>query len=809
MICDIKNITLKHRSIFGMKASSLGEMMNNNINVPKGLALSSEIYDEFLRDNGFAYEIDEYLQNNEDIQTFISNGSFSEKVTSKLEEFYHRSIETNKTKKFVVRSSALCEDNEEFSMAGLFSSYINLCSFDEIVTSIKKCYASLFEDKVLAFMVNNSLDMKKLKMAVLVQEFIEGEISGVIFSADNIEMNSEIICINFVEGICEKYVSGKASSSLYKIDKFTGKEVSKVVSDEVRSIPAQLLEKLYNKTLKIEKIFGCFQDVEWTIQNEEIYILQSRPITTFKEKNFIINWKQPKDKEYSWRLGPPFPFPPLVLDICPIEEEAFLQGAYETGYNEHCMARTIQNGYIYFRKKEIMDCKKKREAFFKYVDDMFEKGINIFQDVIKPELDKRRNILNNFLNKKLSNMDLIKFLDLSIEYLKVSSRSHWPAQGGIRYIESFRKYCKGILGKISTQDYYDLIYQQSMLTKEREALIKMADIVKLDAYLIKLFDKCKYDEILVNKLKKYPQSIVLIKCVQDYLKDYGISEAGFDDAIRPVLWERQDGVVRKIKAMLEIDSKKYFDSIKAIGENKEKVIKNILMKLNKAEQDSFFEKLKVAEKAFLVADDHNYYIDRQAWGYLRLAVMEAGKALAAETIISNEKDIFFLRLEEIKRALINKNIKDINVKERKELLKKQKHLLPPRNIGQQQEKAKNSDVKNENKIESDQIITELKGIATFDGKIRGKVRKGIPKDIGEDCILVVHDGHGTDIIHLLSKVKGLIFENGSPFDHLGIISREMNIPAIYYVKDAFVKLKQEAVIEIDGDSNSIKIVSSK
>lgn len=97
------------------------------------------------------------------------------------------------------------------------------------------------------------------------------------------------------------------------------------------------------------------------------------------------------------------------------------------------------------------------------------------------------------------------------------------------------------------------------------------------------------------------------------------------------------------------------------------------------------------------------------------------------------------------------------------------------------------------------------GTATFDGKIKGKIVKGIPKIINDDCILVVFHGHSSDITHLLSRVKGLIFENGSPFDHLGIVTREMNIPAIYYVNNALSILKDGDLVEIDGTKGVINL----
>jgi len=808
MIRNIKELKLKDKFIFGTKASALGELINNRINVPEGFALSTEIFEEFLQYNSFPYTYSDYMIRNEEIQDFILNSKFSDTALLELKKYYLAITNNHKFATFAVRSSSLCEDTKNFSMAGMFNSYVNLSSFELVIESIKKCYASLFQDKVLAFAINNNISMEKLKMGVIIQRFIEGDFSGVNFSADVIEMNFETVCINIVSGTCENYVSGKISSSLYKLDKQTGREISSIIVTDSPEPSSKILERLFHKTLEVEEIFKCFQDIEWTIHNNELYILQSRPITTFKNKQFDLNWKKPEDAEYEWWLGPPFPFPQLVLDICPVEEAAFLQGAYKTGYSERNMARIIQNGYIYFRNKALPNFKEKREKFFNEVDNLSEQGLNIFQDVLQPKLDELICKLNNYLNKNLSYEELTEFLDLALEYLKKATSFHWPAEAGIRYIEIFNKYCDNILGELTQRDYYDLIYKKSIITKEREILFDMADLVKSDTSLIRLFNSCLYDEILFLKLKNYDKGIKLLDKIKVYLQEFGICDAGYDDFIRPVLIERPEGIISKIRSLLEIDSESFFKSITLIEKNKERILETILKKLSKEKYNSFKKKLEVAEKAFLVTDTHNYYIERQSWGYLRLAVMEVAKVLKAANIISEVKDVFYLTFDELKADLSLKTINPSLITKRKKLFEKQKGLLPPRNIGKAFTSSLNSidKVKVHSENNSSKAVAELKGMATFNGKIKGRITKGIPQSIDDDCILVVFHGHCADITHLLRRVKGLIFENGSPFDHLGIISREMNIPAIYYVKNALSLLNDGDIVEIDGTNNVIDLI---
>jgi Phosphoenolpyruvate-protein kinase (PTS system EI component in bacteria) len=293
-----------------------------------------------------------------------------------------------------------------------------------------------------------------------------------------------------------------------------------------------------------------------------------------------------------------------------------------------------------------------------------------------------------------------------------------------------------------------------------------------------------------------------------YLQKFGVCSVDYDDYIQPVLFERPEGIIKKLRAVFEVDNKVFFNSIDNIIRNKQKILEKISKLLSEEEYLTFQKKLNSAEKAFLVTDTHNYYIERQSWGYLRLAVMKAAKIMKSKDIINNTDEVFFLTFEELIKSLEMKKVNSSVVIERKKIFQNQKSLLPPRYIGKDFMKCSNSINRDKCESVSNSSIAQLslKGIATFQYKIKGKIIKGIPQNLDEDCILVVFHGHASDITHLLRRVKGLIFENGSPFDHLGIISKEMNIPVVYYVNNALSILNNGDLVEIDGTKGEINIL---
>jgi rifampicin phosphotransferase len=799
MIKSLKDIGLECQLEYGGKAACMGELKRQGIRVPSGFALSWNVFAEVLEYNRFPYKRGEYLAFSEEIRAFIMQCVFPPDLIAELGGYFRDLTNQSQENSYIARSSALCEDTGSHSFAGIFETYGNLSSLDDVLHAIKKCYASLFSDKALSYMRRNGWMLENLKMGVIVQEFISGELSGVNFSADTVHMNADVMHINAVKGGCSEYVGGALPSCIYRLDKSSVKVIESHIPEKAPTLNEGHINKLYEITMEIEKLFGGYQDIEWTMRGQELFILQSRPITTFRICNFEVVWSDPQDAECQWFLGPNTPIPPLVRDICRLEEQALDIGVLKTGYSHYYTARCIQNGYIYFRSKELDNRQEIEKDFMVKLYELFEQGKNIFQDVILPELLEIRTILAGYMGRSLTHQEAAGFLDTALVYFKKASELHWPAIHGRKYRRIFEEYCRSILGDMSTEDFYDLVYTPSIATGEREAFIAMAGIVRSEIQLLRLFKDNPHDEIVYHRLKRIPGGEKLLDRINLYLQEFGVCNAGYDGFINPVLWERPEGVVRKIRALIGMDPKIFYDSVNKTKENKKRICDLIEQGLDEDGKTEFLRKLELAEKAFLAGDDHNYYMESSLWGYLRLAVMEAARILTDKGVIGEPEDVFYFTMEEIREVLVGTRISAECVEERKAIFKKQKGLQPPGCIGKEPLKAGQTPLtEGEGGQEDIKQKTILQGISGLCRRVRGKVHIGIPDHLDEECILVIWNGQCGDILHVISRVKGLIFEGGSPFDHLGIIAREMDIPAVYYVKGALQMLKNGNEVELDG-----------
>lgn len=796
---------------YGAKASALGELIRSGERVPIGFALSTEFFMQFLAYNDFSYQTGDYIAYSPEIRNVILGGSFSPDMEEDLFKFFNsiQSVEL----KYAVRSSALCEDSDNYSMAGMFDSFIKLNTFEEVKTAIKKCYASLFTDKAIAYFIKQNLNFEELKMCIIIQQFIEGSYSGVSFSVDTIDMDEEVMHINAVKGLCEDYVSGKVNSAFYKISKKSGEILEERLPRESSGMSKDLINKLYQCTLIIEKNFGKYQDIEWTMRNKDIYILQARPITTFKEKNFEIIWSDKNQDDYTWYREGDKPVEPLINEMNIILGAALNRGLYNTGledlYTEYC----VQNGYCYYRDKEMANQKKQEQSFLDSLNKLHSKNQNIFQDVVLPELLTLKEELDNYLIGELPPMEVVRFLEKSIEYMEYLAENHWSVTHGCDYLEDFMKYCREIHNDLSIEDLYDLVFNISILNKERGFYIDMADEVNSNPVLNKMFKDCRYDELLYTRLKNVPESKRLLKLIDDYIALYGICNLECDiksDYPEPILMEAPYKVIGHIHGFLKFNSNSFKSSIESSLENKKRIKSVILGKLEEEDSQEFLSKLELAKKAYLARDNHHYYFERMTRSYLRLAITEAEKILLRNKQIQHKGDMYFLTVNELKEGLIQGSDYNKLINRRKELFNYQKKLLAPSIIGKVP--VEKTDCKNQNhelgieRLREENII--LKGLPGLRKKVKGKVKVGLPVHLNEDSILVLPFTRCGELEAIASHVIGIVVEVGSPFEHMGILARELNIPILYNVENAMSIFRDGDEVQLDGFAGEVRLIKS-
>ncbi|MEW8974457.1 MAG: PEP/pyruvate-binding domain-containing protein, partial [Tissierellaceae bacterium] len=312
--------------IVGGKGANLGELTQKDLNVPPGFCITAEAYMNFIE---YA-ELDEVIKalmyglDEEDssllnhVSDEIQKRIIKSDIPSLLEEEIIGAYrEFSKDiglidPEVAVRSSATAEDLPEASFAGQQDTYLHISGEQELINHVRKCWASLWTPRAIYYREKQNFDHFYVSLAVVIQKMVNSEKSGVMFTANPINGNADEIMINSSWGLGEAVVSGIVTPDEYVVNKkskevkeiFVAEKNTMVIKDksgigtvevkvadyigndyiEKECLTKDELNTLINYGLKIESMYGSFQDIEWGFDRDtrELYILQSRPITTIK-----------------------------------------------------------------------------------------------------------------------------------------------------------------------------------------------------------------------------------------------------------------------------------------------------------------------------------------------------------------------------------------------------------------------------------------------------------------------------------------------------------------------------------------------
>lgn len=324
--------------IVGGKGANLGEMTQAKLPIPYGFVVTSHAYFTFIKKARIQEKILALFKNvnynhSEDlhqasvhIQDLILKAHIPDDIMNEIIMYYDHLTEKEEQYKYsnqttfqkmghtikslydptlvAVRSSATAEDLPTASFAGQQETYLNVRGETHLLVYVKKCWASLFTERAIYYRNNQKFDHAKVGLAAVVQRMVQSEKSGIAFSIDPVTNDKSKIVIEAIYGLGEYIVQGKVTPDHYEVHKdsfvILKKELKyqncKYVKSGVKNIEVKLnkengsTQKLTDQEItevalrvkQIENHYYFPQDIEWAIEKNYVYIVQSRPITTTK-----------------------------------------------------------------------------------------------------------------------------------------------------------------------------------------------------------------------------------------------------------------------------------------------------------------------------------------------------------------------------------------------------------------------------------------------------------------------------------------------------------------------------------------------
>lgn len=298
--------------IVGGKAANLGELLRVEIPVPDGFVVDARTFKDFinranLKDKiygllkGLDVENTEELNRvSEEIRKLIRESKMPEDIEKEIRKAYKK-LGNGKEVYVAIRSSATAEDLPDASFAGQQDTYLNVKGEEEVINKVKECWGSLFTPRAIYYRAQKGFKHEDVSIAIVVQKMVNSEKSGVMFTSHPITGEKKCI-IEAVFGLGEAIVGGLVTPDTYVYDRIGRKLLEVNVAEKKFMIVrkngnerVELGEKGKERVLSDEEIvrlvdlgevieehYGKPQDIEWAIEGGEIYIVQSRPITTIR-----------------------------------------------------------------------------------------------------------------------------------------------------------------------------------------------------------------------------------------------------------------------------------------------------------------------------------------------------------------------------------------------------------------------------------------------------------------------------------------------------------------------------------------------
>jgi pyruvate,water dikinase len=313
-VVSLAEVSDSDLSLVGGKACKLGELVRQGLPVPPGFVLTTEAYSTFVNETVLKTEIPAALESirtdqpetidaaSQRIRKLFETAPFPPELQRELESTYETFARQFAVQFCAVRSSSTAEDLEGASFAGLQDTYLNVTGTQQVVAAVRKCWGSLFTPRVLIYRHRKGFDQTTVRLAVLIQKMVDATVSGILFTKDpNTGENHMIVEAGW--GLGEAIVGGEVTPDHYVVDGATLKVVHKQISEQrvrliravgggnqredipadqrsVQKLPDQRLQRLISLARVIESHYRRPMDVEWCGDEDTLYIVQARPVTT-------------------------------------------------------------------------------------------------------------------------------------------------------------------------------------------------------------------------------------------------------------------------------------------------------------------------------------------------------------------------------------------------------------------------------------------------------------------------------------------------------------------------------------------------
>ncbi|HVT90234.1 MAG TPA: PEP/pyruvate-binding domain-containing protein [Tepidisphaeraceae bacterium] len=805
----------RDKSLVGGKAANLGRLIRAGFTVPEGFVVNTRAF-IFARNRTPADEIVELPP--EVIQDI---------------QLAYRAIGAGPV---AVRSSATAEDMAAASMAGQYDTFLDINGEAELIDAVRRCWASIDAPRIRAYLNEHGIDGSRVAMAVVVQKLVPAEVAGVLFTANPRQGGSREMLIEASWGLGEALVSGKVQPDVLRLDQQTGRVIEATISDkrvqytagthEEQSVNesqrrrsclnSQDVHRLWQLGKRVAAHFGSPQDIEWAIQAGEIFLLQSRPITTFEQseeyEQLLVHTREHLQSELSAGRGPwvlhnlaetlthPTPLTWSVISRLMSGAGGFGEMYRQAGFEPS--PAVMRDGFLErIGGKIYMDASRAPGMFFEdfpmaYDIEELKRRPDVSQippSVPRGSMRARWNISRKLRAADTKLRDLSKSLDRELRdnlfpeiqaYVARSKPIDLHTVTTDWLIELWREHEKMVL---------DTFAPQTLLP----SLVSGMAIADLRTFLAEHFWDEDPDELSqLLSISDTPTRTMLAdselhevgtgqRSMESWLASHGHRAAGEFDLASPRWRENPTGALEMAARLATAESP--MERHRHTCARVQQRVESLRAKLNETDREELANRIAMARRYITFREDGKDFL-MLGYDLLRDVALEAGRRLEIG------QDVFFLTREELFDSLRVGYAPLHIIEKRKAIDKSEARLTLPRVID-----CNSIDTLGEPSLMQANCDAH-RAFAVSSGSASGQARvlhsPGEARELGKGYILVC-PSTDPSWTPLFASAAGLVLECGGALSHGAVVAREMGLPAVV-LPDATRLFRDGEQIHVDG-----------
>ncbi len=765
-----------------------------------------------------------------------------------------------------VRSSAIGEDAADSSFAGLYHTELQVRGFEAIVEAIKACWASYRNVAAQKYRDERTSERPDGAMAVVIQEMIVGDWSGVSFTANPVNQSLSEGLINSVSGLGEALVSGNVNPEEIKVSAHDARILARNPGDQLKPLPDEVVAEIWRVSKQIADELAFPQDVEWAWRNGRLFVLQSRPITTIADvfySRILEPWKgnpeaKPDDPNRIWSrmLADETwvsPISPLFYNIhnSTPGRVGFIRSHGDKSYlppdlfkyhraTAYADIQLIRRMYEY--QPQIARIRGILNFLPTHIQSDFKKSpfrwAGRLRRMLSYEFTGRqtRSLFENYRYVNTQWPDYVavsnRWLDidldsLSLEELRIHQalvREEMAKVGApcaiavLSHAQDLHLLLTGLLDKWFAHLGSDgeNLYARISSGLDNSETVKVAETLWGISQRIKELGQQATSWAQSSRWRSFKERVeqleggpALIDAFETFWRNHHHLGSTYKDVIWPRWGDDIDQCFAVVVGNLESAGPRPYEfnvrSAQVRRDSQRELLNALRGPMAAFRRRTLRWLFRYNEYYMSVRDNHRYYVDRN-WYEIRRIYLSYGKRLTDLGVLKSRDDVFFLGTEEVEAGLVG----TLEGEETSRRIAVRRKVWNDTLRSQGPKFLRGwAPLLDTQSVAAAGAVRSLNGIAASPGTAVGTAR--VVYDVRElpnvkDGEILVTRQTDPSWTMVFGRISGLILETGGVLSHGTSLCREYGLPCVTAVEQATVKISDGSKIELIGSEGTIRLL---